>query len=223
MPDFDAMRAHMVDGQILPNKVTDPRLIEALSVTPRERFVPPARRGVAYVDEDLEIAPGRYLMEPAVFARLVEAAAVTAADTVLDVGCASGYSTAVLGRLAGTVIGLESDRELLAVATEALAELGIDSAVAVEGPLADGYPAQAPYDVIVLEGAIELVPEGLTDQLADGGRLLAVVANSQLSGRHHIGRATLCVRVGDAVSARPLFDATLPLLAGFERQTRFVF
>jgi protein-L-isoaspartate(D-aspartate) O-methyltransferase len=223
MPDFDAMRAHMVEGQVRPNKVTDPRLIEALSVTPRERFVPPARRCIAYVDEDLEIAPGRYLMEPAVFARLVEAATVTAADTVLDVGCASGYSTAVLGRLAGTVIGLESDRELLAIATEALAELGIDNAVAVEGPLADGYPAQAPYDVIVLEGAVELVPEGLTDQLADGGRLLAVVANSHLSGRRHIGRATLCVRVGDAVSARPLFDAALPLLAGFERQTRFVF
>ncbi len=223
MPDFDAMRAHMVESQVLPNRVTDPRLIEALWVTPRERFVPPARRGIAYVDEDLEIAPGRYIMEPAVFARLVEAAAVAPADTVLDVGCASGYSTAILGRLAGTVIGLEVDRELLAVASEALTELGIDNAVVVEGPLTDGYPAQAPYDVIILEGAVEALPEGLTDQLADGGRLVAVVANTHLSGRSHVGSGTLFARIGDTVSARPLFDAALPLLTGFDRRPGFVF
>ncbi len=223
MADFATMRTHMVESQILPNKVTDPRLVEALLALPRERFGPAARQGVAYVDEDLAIAPGRYLMEPAVFARLVQAVAPAPADTVLDIGCGSGYSAAVLGRLAGTVIALESDEGLRAMATETLPVLGADNVVVVEGELAEGYPDQAPYDVIVIEGGSARVPSAILDQLAEGGRLAAVVAGQHPGGRSHAGQARLFERLGGVVSSRVLFDAALPMLPGFEARQGFVF
>ena len=223
MPDFDTMRAHMVDSQILPNKVTDPRLIEALRAVPRELFVPEAKRGVAYVDEDLPLGGGRYLMEPLVFARLVEAAAVAAADTVLDLGCASGYSTAVLGRLAASVIGVESDPDLLGMAGAVLARLEVDNAVVVEGALAEGFPEQAPYDVILVNGAVATLPRSITAQLAEGGRLVTVIVDRQVSDRCHVGQAVRLTRHGGMLSRRPLFDAAVPPLPGFEVQPGFVF
>ena len=223
MADFATMRTHMVESQILTNKVTDPRLVEALLALPRERFVPAARQGVAYVDEDLAIAPGRYLMEPAVFARLVQAVAPGETDTVLDIGCGSGYSAAVLAHLAGTVIALESDDELRAIATETLPVLGADNVVVVDGELAEGYPDQAPYDVIVIEGGCARVPRAILDQLGEGGRLAAVVAGQRPGGRSHLGQARLFERIGGVVSSRVLFDAALPMLPGFEARQGFVF
>ena len=223
MADFDTMRAHMVEGQIRPNKVTDARLIEALAQVPRERFVPAHLQGVAYVDEDLPLGGGRYLMEPVVFARLVEAARVGAGDTVLDVGCATGYSTAVLGRLAASVIGLESDPELLAAATRLLAELEVDNAVVVEGALAEGCPDQAPYDVILIGGAVADLPEAILAQLAEGGRLVTVIPDRHVSDACHVGKAVRVSRRGGTASRRPLFDAAVPLLPGFEPEPGFVF
>lgn len=218
MADYAEMRSHMVLCQIRPNKVTDAGLIEALREIPREQFVPPARRGVAYVDEDLEVSPGRYLMEPVVFARLLQAAQPGPDDVALDIGCATGYSTAVLGRLAAMVVGLETDPELVAGATERLTALEVDNAVIVEGPLGDGYPAQGPYDVILIGGAVPAVPSEITDQLAEGGRLVAVVAP-----RPGVGAATLFTRIDGLVSARPAFDAAVPMLPGFDTETGFAF
>lgn len=223
MTDYDAMRLNMVESQIRPNKVTDPRLINAFSALPRERFVPENRAGVAYIDEDLEIAPGRYLTEPAVLARMVEAARVTESDTVLDIGCGTGFSTAVLAHLAGTAIGLEPDAELNARASELMIELGIDNAVIVGGDPASGHPDQAPYDVIVLGGAIDTVPEALLNQLAEGGRLIAVIPNIHVSDRSHAGQATLFLRAEGGIARRPLFDAAIPLLPGFTHEAGFVF
>ncbi len=223
MPDFAAMRAHMVEGQILPNKVTDPRLVEALSAVPRERFVTGPRQAVAYVDEDLEIADGRYLMEPAVLARMIQALDPGADDTALDIGCASGYSSAILGRLAGTVISLEYDVELSAIGGEALPALDIDNVVFIEGELAGGCPDQAPYDVILIGGGVAAVPEAILGQLAEGGRLAAVVSRPMAGRRGHMGQATLFTRVGGVVSSRVLFDAALPALAGFGAPRGFVF
>lgn len=218
MRDFAAARHNMVECQVRPNKVTDERLLAAMSELPRERFLPKPRQGVAYVDEDIPLGDGRYLMEPMVLARLIQAAAVAPGDLALDVGCGSGYSTAVLARLCDTVVALESHAGLAAEATAALAELGIDNAAVFERPLAKGYAKQAPYDVILFGGAIAQLPEAIVNQLGEGGRLVAVVAE-----RQGMGKGTLFVRRSGVVSSRVLFDAATPLLPEFAPESRFVF
>ncbi|HIC81601.1 MAG TPA: protein-L-isoaspartate O-methyltransferase [Kiloniellaceae bacterium] len=218
MVDFAAARLNMVDSQIRTNKVTDPRVIEAFETVPRERFVGEPLEGIAYVDEDLEVAPARFLMEPMVLARLLQAAAPGPTDMVLDVACASGYSTAVLAGLAETVVGLDNDRGLVESANRTLNGLDIDNAVVVEGALAAGYSKQAPYNVVVIQGAVTEVPAAIKAQMADGGRLVTVVVDEA-----GIGRATLIQRSGEVYSARVLFDAATPVLPGFERAPGFVF
>lgn len=218
MYDYAAARTNMVEGQIRPNKVTDHRLVEAMLDIPREVFVPKAARGIAYVDEDIAIGNGRYLMEPMVFARMLQEVGVEETDVVLDIGCGTGYSTAVLARLGATVVGIESDVELAKRATEALAEVGVDNAVVMTAPLTEGYPAQAPYDVIVIEGLVAEVPAGIADQLAEGGRMIAAV-----HGDSGVGEVKLFQRVGGVVSGRVLFEAQPRQLPGFEPKPKFVF
>lgn len=216
MSDFAAARFHMVECQIRPNKVTDHRLVDALMEVPREIFVPQALRGVAYVDGGLAVASGRYLLEPMVFARMLQEAGVDGTSRVLDIGCASGYSTAVLARVAGNVVGLESDAALAATATGALAQTG--NATVVTGPLAEGYAAGGPYDVIIIEGAIADVPQAVSAQLADGGRMVVTVL-----GDRGLGEVRLFQRNGRTVSSRVLFEAQPHLLPGFEPKPTFEF
>ncbi|WP_422367036.1 protein-L-isoaspartate O-methyltransferase family protein [Pelagibius sp.] len=218
MVDFAAARLNMVESQIRTNKVTDLRVIEAFEAMPREQFVEDALQGIAYVDEDLEVSPGRYLMEPMVLARLLQAVAPGPSDMVLDIGCATGYSTAVLAGLAETVVGLDKDRGMVEQANRTLNALDLDNAVVVEAPLEGGYAKQAPYNVILLQGAVSEVPAAIKEQLAEGGRLAAVVIDEA-----GIGRATLIQRSGNIFAARILFDAATPLLPGFEREVGFVF
>jgi len=218
MVDYAASRFNMVESQLRTNKILDHAILEAFETLPRERFVPAALRSIAYVDEDIEIAPGRYLMEPMVLGRLLQAAAPQAHETALDVGCGTGYATMMLGRLAATVVGLESDPELVGEARRILTELEADNTAIVKGPLTEGYAKQAPYNVILLNGAVAEVPYAIREQLADGGRLVAVIRDSA-----GIGRATLMQRTGDVVSGRVLFDAAVPQLPGFERAPAFVF
>jgi len=218
MLDFATARTNMVESQLRTNRVSDPRVIAAFETLPRERFLPEHLRPVAYVDEDLRIAPGRYAMEPMVLGRLVDHAQVAGSDTVLVVGAGCGYACAVLARLAARVVGLESDEALADSAERVLGDLGGDTVSIVRGGLPDGWPAEAPYDVILVNGAVAEVPAALRDQLADGGRLMAV-----LRDRAGIGRGTLFERVGEAVGRRTLFDAGTPVLPGFERAPGFVF
>jgi len=208
----------MVESQIRTNKVTDTRVVGAFESVAREAFVGEAQRGIAYIDEDLEVAAGRYLMEPMVLARLLQAAAPKPGDMALDIGAATGYSTAVLARLVQTVVGLEQDAALVERANATLNALDVDNAVVVEGALNAGYAKQAPFDVIVFQGAVSEVPQAVKTQLSDGGRLVAVVCDEA-----GIGRATLVHRAGDNFSARMLFDAATPLLPGFQREPGFVF
>ncbi len=217
MADFAAARQHMVDSQIRTNKVFGSVLVAALSETPREIFVPEPMRAVAYVDEDIDCGNRRHLMEPMVFARLVEMLDVAPDDIVLDLGCGSGYSSAILARLASTVVAVEADAALAQAAQANLARLGLDNAVVVEAPLDAGYPDQAPYNAILLGGAVPEIPLALTDQLADGGRLGAVVRSSG-----GVGRAVLATRIGEVVSRRAVFDANTPMLPGFEVAQGFV-
>ncbi len=222
MPVYDAARANMVENQVRPNKVTDERVLAAMAAVPRELFVPKKFAGIAYVDEDIAVSRDRYLMEPMVLARLLQAAAIEPRDVVLDIGCASGYSTAVLARLADTVVAIESDAELAETAIALMAELDADNTAVVTGELAEGYANQAPYDVIVLEGAVEEVPRALSDQLSEDGRLVAVVTGENRGGIH-LGRATLMRRMHGRLSVRVLFDASVPPLPGFAVERGFVF
>ncbi len=207
----------MVEGQIRTNKVTDGPLIAALSDLPRERFVPPGLRGTAYVDEDLPLGHDRHLMEPMVLARLLQAAAVEPGDVALVIGSGTGYSAAVLARLCTTVVAIEENGALAGDASALLSELGIDNAVVVEGPQAEGYARQAPYDVILIDGAVAAIPPVILDQLAEGGRLVTVVREDR------VGRATLVGRRGGVASRRVIFDAATPLLPGFAAEPEFAF
>ena len=216
--DYAAARRNMVESQLRTNRVSDPRVLEAFETVARELFVPEVKRGIAYIDKDMAVAEDRYLMEPRVLARLLQAAAVEAGDMVLVIGCGTGYSCAILAQLAATVVALECDAGLVEKANHTLSELGIDNAVVVEGALTNGYAKQAPYNVILIAGAVSEVPPAIGDQLAEGGRLVTVVRD-----RAGIGRATLMQRTPGAISSRTLFDAATPFLPGFAREAGFVF
>lgn len=218
MLEYATARRNMVESQIRTNKVTDARLIEAFAWVPRELFVPERLRGIAYVDEDIALGNGRFAMEPMVLARLLQAARPEPDDMALDLGCTTGYATAILSRLVATVVALEGEAHLASEANRILSELEIDNAVVVEGPLTEGYPKQAPYDVIVLGAAVAEIPPVIGDQLAEGGRLVAVVKEDA-----GLGHATLMQRNGGVVSSRILFDASAPMLPGFEIEPGFVF
>lgn len=217
MRDAAISRSHMVDCQIKPNRVSDARVIAAMAAVPREHFVPKLLKGVAYLDEDLEIAPGRYLIEPMVLARLIEAAVIGADEAILDVGCGAGYSSAVLARLAAAVVALECDPELAERATRKLAEIEADNVAVIEGPLADGVADQGPFDVIFIGGGAEYIPDTLCDQLAEGGRLVYVSAGPGC------GRGRLVTKIGGKLAGRDLFDAGTPLLPGFSSDPGFQF
>jgi protein-L-isoaspartate(D-aspartate) O-methyltransferase len=218
MTEFGAARAHMIESQLRPNKVMDGRVLGAFAEIRREFFVPEHLRAVAYIDEDLPIGGGRYLMEPMVVARLLQAAMIERTDTVLIIGAGTGYEAAVAAMLARSVIALEENPELARRARAALVDHSIASVSVVEGPLSQGYRPRAPYDVILFCGAVVEVPSEIDSQLAEGGRLLATVKSA--SG---IGRATLRSRTGGVVAQRVLFDAATPLLPGFSPKPAFVF
>lgn len=218
MSEFDAARLNMVNSQVRTNKVTDPELIAALGRLPREIFVDDKLEGVAYLDEALPLGNGRFVMEPMVMARMIQALAIGIGDVALDVGGGTGYAAAVMAQLASTVVMLEPDAGLAVRATRNLTELAIDNAVVVDGALAEGYASQAPYDAILVGGAVAAIPSALTAQLADGGRLCAVVADGSRPGI-----ATLATRRGGIVAQQRLFDANLPVLPGFAAVPGFVF
>jgi protein-L-isoaspartate(D-aspartate) O-methyltransferase len=216
--DYATARLNMVESQVRTNKVTDSKVIDALLAVPRERFVPEKLRGVAYVDEDLPLGGARYLLEPMVLARLLQTAQIKPSHRVLDVGAATGYATAILARLAASVVGLEQEPRLAEEARRNLHELMVNNASIVAGDLAAGNPKSAPYDLILVNGAIAGVPPALKAQLAEGGRLATVIKAGA-----GMGQATLFTRVGDTLSGRVIFDAGTPLLPGFVPQESFVF
>jgi protein-L-isoaspartate(D-aspartate) O-methyltransferase len=216
--DFAAARYRMVQNQIRTNRVTDPLILEAMGELERERFLPEMLRGVAYVDEAVPLGEGRFLIEPLAAALLLQAANIGADDVVLDIGCGSGYLSALAARMASAVVALESEAALCEQASEILAELGLSSVTVVNGPTRAGWPEQAPYDVILIGGAVCDVPSVILDQLAEGGRLVAVIA-----GDRGVGRGTLFLRRSGSFSRRQLFDSSIPLLPEFAPQPTFRF
>lgn len=220
MTDFAQARRAMLDHQLRTSDITDRRLLAAMGRVPREEFVPEARRSLAYIDRAhtlVEERGGRALPAPTPFARLVQLAGVGAEDRVLDVGCGTGYSTAVLAELAAAVVGIEETAALAELARNNLAALGIGNAEVVEAPLVAGVPGKGPYDVIIIEGEVASVPEALQRQLVEGGRLVAVLRGAGVGVAHRF------VRAGDDIAAHASFDASMPPLTVSGPSDQFVF
>ncbi|MBS0219314.1 MAG: protein-L-isoaspartate O-methyltransferase [Proteobacteria bacterium] len=219
MTDFALARRNMIDGQLRPNRVTNTALLAAIADLPRERFLPDGLRSVAYADDDVPIGGGRFLMEPMVLARLIQTLQPTMDGKALVVASGRGYGAALLSRLVKSVVALESDAALAGSAEQTMKALRIDNVQQVVGPMEAGVPAMAPYDNILIEGAVREIPQAILDQLAEGGRLATVVAGSN----EILGVAQLMMREGTVTSGRPLFDAGTPILPGFAPPQRFSF
>ena len=216
MLDFETARQKMVDSQVRPNDVTSHELLAALFEVPREDFVPERMSELAYLDEDIEITPGRYLMEAAPFAKLAQALSAGPQDVVLVIGSGTGYSAAVLSRIASMVFAVEEDAGLAERSVELLANLGYGNIVVREAPLSSGYPAEGPYDAILVEGSVDRVPETVLAQLREDGRLVAVI------GEGNSGVAMLYTRSNGEISSRRLFNLAVRALPGFEAEPEFV-
>ena len=221
MSNFSTARQKMVDGQVRPSDVTDLRILDAMLAVPREAFVPESQRALAYLDLDLDVSEGgaakRFLIKPVVIARMLQAAEIRETDNVLVVGCASGYTAAVVAKLAARVTATESDGSLAAKASDVLAKLGFGNVAVRIAAAVEGDEVNAPYDVIVLAGATEIVPDRLYRQLRDGGRLVGVFAMSRPA------RAMIVTHSHADFGDRALFDAAAPVLPGLERPSAFVF
>ena len=221
MSGFSTARQKMVDGQVRPSDVTDSRIIDAMLAVPREAFLPANQRALAYLDLDLDISEGgaarRFLIKPVVTAKMLQAAGIKDTDKVLVAGCATGYTAALVARLAGQVVATESDPAQVAKAAEVLGQLGLANVTFRAAAAGEGDPANAPYDVIVLDGATEITPERLYGQLGDGGRLVGVFAMTKPP------RAMIVTRSHGDFGNRALFDAAVPVLPGLEHLPAFVF
>lgn len=214
MTDFVALRRNMVDSQVAPNDVTDRRLLRAMAEVPREAFVAEAQKPVAYIDEAIKLGGGRVLLPPMITARMLQLARLEPTDLVLEIGCGTGYASAVMARLAGKVVALESDPALAARARAALAGTKVK---VVEGPLQHGHATEGPFDAIILSGSVPDAPERLAPQLTQSGRLVAIV------GEAAPARITVFTRAGNGLSGLAYYDAAICPLPGFERTPAFVF
>ncbi|PHK97017.1 protein-L-isoaspartate(D-aspartate) O-methyltransferase [Pseudoroseomonas rhizosphaerae] len=218
--DFAGARKWMVDGQLRPNKVTDPRIISAMLDLPRHRFVPQAQVPRAHADEDVPLGGGRVMIQPMMLARLMQLAQIRADEQVLLLGAGSGYGAALAARMGGRVTAVESDPALLALARDALDEVSVapGSIRLVEGDASRGHAAGAPYDLILIEGQVPEIPAGLVEQLAEGGRAVAVRRLPGQSGAAVLGR-----RLGGSFSVSEAFDCNTAPLPDFLPQPGFVF
>jgi protein-L-isoaspartate(D-aspartate) O-methyltransferase len=219
MTNFALARRNMVEGQLRPNKVTNADLLAAIGELARERFLPEGMRAVAYADDDVPLGNGRFLIEPMVLARLIQALHPGPGDRAMVVASGRGYGTAVLARLVKSVTAVESDAGLAGAAKQTIESLGLSNVTMRVGKMEDGIAADAPYDLVLIEGAVRQVPQTIIDQMADGGRLATVLAAD--SGL--LGAAHLIVKDGDIASGRPLFDAGTPPLPGFAPAAHFAF
>ncbi len=224
MSEYQIQRANMVDSQLRTNQVTDHRILRAMLDIPREKFVPDTKQGLAYMDQDILVdrdqeGTDRYMMSPMTIARLAQLARIDDKDMVLIIGCTSGYVAALLASLASSVICLETDDRLAEAAAVRLEELGCDNVATVSGRLEEGYSKEGPYDVILVNGSVELIPQSLFDQLKDNGRLVAVQLTQAGVGKAHLYR-----KIGNSIGENRIsFDASAHPLPGFKRDQSFVF
>ncbi len=220
MTDFNKARKNMVDGQIHTAGVVDTGILNAFETTPRESFVPEKLKSIAYTDENIDLGQGRFLLEPIVHSKMLQAVLPTTDDTVLEIGSASGYGSAILSQLVTTVFAVENNKRQMDKAVRVWEAGSYCNIVQIEGELEDGAPEHKPYSLIVINGAVEEIPQNIFDQLATGGRLVTVVTKPSANK----GMATLFVKSHDGnVSSKPLFDAGIPVLAEFKKKIEFQF
>lgn len=215
--DFTAARVAMVDCQVRPSDVTRFDIIDAMLSVAREEFVPSALRSVAYSGDQLPLSGGRVMLDPRVMGKFLDAVAPSQEDLVLDIGCGFGYSTALIARLAQAVVAVEEDEAMAKSAEETLRDQDVDNVMVAHAPLSVGAPEHGPYDVITLQGAIEDLPDALLDQLKLGGRIGAIKADGV------IGQFAIGTKTDAGIAWRSVFDATAPVLPGFEREKSFSF
>ncbi|WP_424943965.1 protein-L-isoaspartate O-methyltransferase family protein [Aliiroseovarius crassostreae] len=215
MTDFAARRTMMVDTQVRPSDVTKFPIIDAMLSVPREEFVPDAKREAAYMGENVDLGGGRVVLEPRTLAKMLDALDIQPDEMVLDLGCGLGYSAAVLAKLADFVVAVESDETMAADAQTGLSEFGADNVAVIAGDLADGNAKNGPYDVIMVQGAVEQIPTGLFDQLKDGGRMTAIFADGKL------GTVRIGYKIDGEMVWRHAFHAGAPVVAGFEASRAF--
>ena len=216
---FEALRKAMVDSQIRPNKVIDDRVIAAFMNVPRERFVSKNMQNLAYIDEDIHLSGGRFIVEAMVMARIIQTLALDDTQSVMLIGAGTGYTAALLSSLAASVIAIETRAQMVEKAQQAVAGLDIGNVAVIKARLQDGYASEAPYDAIIIEGAVEHMPQSLLDQLADGGRLAAIWRPDGTQA----GEACIWHKTGDAVSRTPIFTAQVPVLDEFRAKPKFSF
>ncbi|WP_424970625.1 protein-L-isoaspartate O-methyltransferase family protein [Dinoroseobacter sp. S76] len=216
MTDYAARRTMMVDTQVRPSDVTKFNIIDAMLTVRREVFTPDDKREIAYVSENVPLGAGRVMLEPRTLAKILDALDIQPEEMVLDLGCGLGYSTALIARLAEAVVAVEEDEDLARDAEALLSSENVDNAALITAPLAEGAPKHGPYDVITLQGAVEEVPEAILAQLKEGGRIAAVFMEGGL------GVCRLGYKIDGDVSWRFEFNASAPVLNGFERATAFV-
>lgn len=215
MTDFASRRTMMVDTQVRPSDVTKFPIIEAMLIVPREDFVPTAQREAAYMGENLDIGQGRVVLEPRTLAKMLDALAISTTELVLDVGCAYGYSAAVIAHMAEAVVAVEEDEEMASEAQDSLAAAGVDNAIVHVGPLQEGAEKHGPYDVIIVQGGVGEMPDAILKQLKNGGRIACLFMEDAL------GEVRLGYKRGDDVSWRVSFNASAPILDGFQREAAF--
>ena len=220
--DYQVARHNMVEKQIRPNRVNDVHIIDTMANVPREKFVPENLASVAYGDKAISLGNERYLMAPMLLARLLQEAKISKDHIVLNIGCGSGYSAAILAGISKAVVGIEVDPVMAEKASALMVELGIDNVLIVEKSLIDGYAKQAPYDVILFSGSVEQVPKKIIDQIADGGRLVSILMDESKSSGCG-GKAIVTTKFGDVISRSEVFDATTPPLVDFKKERYFKF
>ncbi|MCC5985652.1 MAG: protein-L-isoaspartate O-methyltransferase [Rhodobacteraceae bacterium] len=217
MTDFAARRVMMVDTQVRPSDVTKFPIIEAMLHVPRERFVPAEKVEAAYVGENLSLGGGRVLLDPRTLAKMLDFLEIGDRDLVLDVACGTGYSTAVIGRMAEAVVGVESDADMAAEAQANLSAVGADNALVVVAAPEAGHAGGAPYDAVIVQGGVEVFPEALAAQLKEGGRAAAVFMEGAL------GVVRIGLKRDGRITWRDAFNAGAPVLPGFGRAVEFTF
>ena len=216
---FEALRKAMVDSQIRPNKVIDDRVIAAFMSVPRERFVSKNMQNLAYIDEDIHLSGGRFIVEAMVMARIIQTLALDASQSVMLIGAGTGYTAALLSSLVESVIAIETRAQMVEKAQQAVTALDIGNVAVIKARLQDGFASEAPYDAIIIEGAVEQMPQSLLDQLADSGRLAAIWRPDGTQA----GEACIWHKTADAVTRTALFTAQVPVLDEFRAKPKFSF
>jgi protein-L-isoaspartate(D-aspartate) O-methyltransferase len=216
MTDFTERRVMMVDTQVRPSDVTKFPIIDAMLIVPRELYLPDDKREAAYVGENVAIGPHRVVLDPRTLAKLLEALDLQPDELVLDLGCGLGYSTAVIARLAEAVVAVEEDAGLAAEAQRTLSDQAVDNAAVMTGPLVAGDARHGPYDAIILQGGVEVLPSALLEQIKEGGRIGCLFMEGAL------GVARIGYKIDGTMTWRFSFNATAPVLPGFEARKGFV-